>query len=251
MSQKLTTEISYATETRICWRGQNLILDILGKRDFAETMFLLMTGRFPEAGEKRIFDACLVTLMEHGLTPHAIVSRLVADSNPDQVQIAMATGLTCVGDVFAGTMEGSGRLLLEGLQSADRNAWCIETANAYRKDRIPLPGFGHPLHKPDDPRSKRLFEVAREAGAKGDAIDLLERFSVQVDKAFGRHLTINATGAIAALLLEIGIQPEIMRAIAVTSRAAGLTAHIAEEQKSNSGRRIWTLVENEFAYAGK
>jgi hypothetical protein len=107
-----------------------------------------------------------------------------------------------------------------------------------------------PRHPGARTRTPRLFEVAREAGAKGDAIALLEAFSGEVDKAYGRHLTINATGALAALMLEIGIAPEIMRAIAVTSRAAGLTAHIAEEQRSPSGRRIWTLVENAFAYTG-
>lgn len=250
MSDKLTTEISTTTETEIRWRGQDLMTDILGKRDFAETMYLLMTGRFPEPGERRIFDACLITLMEHGLTPHAIVSRLVADSNPEQLQIAMASGLTCVGDVFAGTMEGCGRLLQEGLKSDDKAQWCHDTAAAYRQERRPLPGFGHPQHKPDDPRTPRLFEIAREAGAKGHAIGLLEEFGKAVDTVYGRHLTINATGAIGALLLEVGIEPRIMRAIAVTSRAAGLTAHIAEEQKTRSGRRIWTLVDNEFTYTG-
>ncbi len=250
MTEPLSTEISYATETQIRWRGLDLMSEILGKHDFAETMYLLITGRLPEPWERKIFDACLITLMEHGLTPHAIVSRLVADSNPGQVQIAMTAGLTCVGDVFAGTMEGCGRLLQQGLASDDPEAWCAETAAAYRQDRKPLPGFGHPLHKPDDPRTPRLFQLAREAGAKGHAIGLLERFATAVDAAYGRHLTINATGAIAALLLEIGLTPDIMRAIAVTSRAAGLTAHIAEEQRTRSGRHIWTLVENEFAYSG-
>lgn len=65
----MRTEISYATETEIRWRGQDLMTDILGKRDFAETMYMLITGRFPEPWERKIFDACLITLMEHGLTP--------------------------------------------------------------------------------------------------------------------------------------------------------------------------------------
>jgi len=251
MKDSLSTEISYATETEIRWRGRDLMTEILGKMDFAETMYLLITGRTPDEGEKRIFDVCLITLMEHGITPHAIVSRLVADANPDQVQVAMAAGLSCVGDVFAGTMEGCGRLLLEGLEIADQEAWCHETASAFRRDRRPLPGFGHPLHRPDDPRTQRLFEIARDAGAGGESIALLERFAEAVDAAYGRHLTINATGALAALLLEIGIKPGIMRAIAVTSRAAGLTAHIAEEQQTHSGRRIWMHVENAFAYTGE
>lgn len=251
MTDKLSTAISHATETEISWRGLDLMTDILGKRDFAETMYLLITGRLPESWERTIFDASLITLMEHGLTPHAIVTRLVADSNPSQVQVAIASGLMCVGEVFAGTMEGCGYLLLEGLKSDERAAWCESTVAGYRKDKRPLPGFGHPLHKPDDPRTKRLFELARETGAKCEAIELLEQFGKAVDAAYGRHLTINTTGAIAALLIEIGITPGIMRGVAVTSRAAGLTAHIAEEQQTHSGRHIWSLVENEFAYTGQ
>lgn len=250
MKQSLSTAISQTTETAIRWRGLDLMSDILGKHDFSETMYLLITGRLPEPWERTIFDASLITLMEHGLTPHAIVSRLVADSNPDQIQIAIASGLTCVGDVFAGTMEGCGRLLTEGLQAEDQSAWCKETATAFRMKRAPLPGFGHPQHKPDDPRTPRLFQIAREAGAPGQAISLLEEFGAAVDEVYGRHLTINATGALAALLLEVGIHPGIMRGIAVTSRAAGLTAHIAEELQTRSGRKIWQLVESEFAYTG-
>lgn len=250
MTDQLTTEISYATETEIRWRGLDLMTDILGKRDFSETMYLLITGRFPKPWERTVLEAALITLMEHGLTPHAIVARLVADSNPSQIQVAIASGLMCVGEVFAGTMEGCGRLLADGLVAEDRSAWCRDIAETCRAENRPLPGFGHPQHRPDDPRTPRLFEVARAAGAPGDAIALLEELARAVDVAYGRHLTINATGALAALLLEIGIEPGIMRAIAVTSRAAGLTAHIAEEQKTKSGRRIWTLVENEFAYCG-
>lgn len=251
MTDTLNSAISYTTQTEIHWRGLDLMSEILGKRDFAETMYLLITGRLPKPWERKIFDASLITLMEHGLTPHAIVTRLVADCNPNQVQVAIASGLMCVGDVFAGTMEGCGYLLLEGLKSEDRAAWCETTATRFHNDRMPLPGFGHPLHKPDDPRTSRLFEIAREAGTMGEAIDLLEQFGKAVDVIYGRHLTINATGALAAILIEIGITPSIMRGIAVTSRAAGLTAHISEEQQTQSGRRIWTLVENEFAYSGQ
>lgn len=248
MRDPFETSISTMDEASITWRGMDLVNEILGHYDFAEVMYLLMTGRLPEAWERRIFDACLITLMEHGLTPHAIVTRLVADANPDQLQVAVAAGLTCVGDVFAGTMEGCGTLLAEGLGHENREQWCMQTARRYRDLRTPIPGFGHPLHKPDDPRTPRLFEIAFEAGAEGAAIRLLQQLAAAVDSVHGRHLTINATGALAALLLEIGVAPRIMRGIAVTSRAAGLVAHVGEEQATRSGRAIWQLVEKRFGY---
>jgi len=245
---ELKTAIATYDETSITWRGKDLVNDLLGKHGFTEILYFLITGRMPTATETKVMDVCLVTLMEHGMTPHAIVARLVADCNPGQVQIAMSAGLTCVGDVFAGTMEGCGRLLEAGLKEVDAQAWCAQVAADHRSRRKALPGFGHNLHKPDDPRSPRLFQVAREAGVEGRAIALLETLGGEVDKAYGRHLTINATGALAALMLEIGIPPAIMRCLAVTSRAAGLTAHLKEEFETKSGREIWRLVDESFAY---
>ena len=197
-----------------------------------------------------MLDACLVTLMEHGFTPGALVTRITADSVPDQVQVAMAAGLLTVGSVFVGTMEGCAALLAEGIAAPDPQAWCAETAAAYLDARKPLPGFGHPFHKPDDPRTPRLFAVAAEAGVDGRYIALLRQLGAAVDARAGRHLTINATGAIGALLLEIGVPTAIMRAIAVISRCGGLAGHIIEERETKSARLIWKLTEENIPYEG-
>jgi citrate synthase len=250
MSKALETRISTFDEKTITWRGRDLVDDLLGKMNFAEVLYLLITGREPDATQAKVLDVCLVTLMEHGLTPHALVTRLVADCNPDQVQIAMAAGLTCVGDVFSGTMEGCGKLLQQGLREPDSAAWCKSVATEYRAEKKAIPGFGHPIHKPDDPRSGKLFEIARNAGVEGRAIALLEELSAQVDIAYGRHMTINVTGALSALMMEIGIPTEVMRCIAVTSRAGGLSAHIMEEKETRSGRQIVNVMNETFAYAG-
>jgi citrate synthase len=69
-------------------------------------------------------------------------------------------------------------------------------------------------------------------------VQLLLKLSTVIDETAGRHVTINATGALAALLLEIGIPPEIVRAIAVVSRSAGLVGHILEEQQTDSARHL-------------
>jgi len=111
-----------------------------------------------------------------------------------------------------------------------------------------VPGFGHRFHKPDDPRSPRLLGVAREAGCKGEFIDMLTLLATEVDRASGRHLTINATGAIGALLSEIGFEPDVMRGLAVVSRSGGLVAHISEERKTKSARLIEHLAKEHVTY---
>jgi citrate synthase len=69
-----------------------------------------------------------------------------------------------------------------------------------------------------------------------------------VDAAAGKHVTINATGAIGALLLEIGLAPGVMRGLAVVSRSGGLIGHIVEERETHAARHIWQLAEENIPY---
>ena len=50
------------------------------------------------------------------------------------------------------------------------------------------------------------------------------------------------------MLGDIGIPAALMRGFAVLSRAAGLIAHIAEEQREPSGRFIWDLVDGAMTF---
>jgi citrate synthase len=244
----MKTHIAGSDATSIRFRGRDLVEELIGKHGFTEVFYLLAVGRLPTQGQTRVLDACLVTLMDHGWTPTSLITRLAYDSAPSQVQVGIAAGLLAVGDVFAGTMDGCAKLLAEGIGQADKVAWSREVVQAHRTLKKPMPGFGHPFHKPDDPRPPRLFRVAQEAGVQGEYIALLQQLGQTVDAVYGRHLTINATGALAALLLEIDMPLAIMRGVSVVSRSAGLTAHIAEEQKNPTARHIWKLVEEEIPY---
>jgi citrate synthase len=243
------TRIGTSDASSITIRGSDLVNDLIGQRTFTEMLYFLTCKRFPSAGEARILDACLVTLMEHGLTPSSIIARLMIDSVPEEIQVAMAGGLMAIGSVFAGTMEGCARLILTAEQhESDLESFCRETLKAHRLARTALPGFGHPIHKPDDPRTPRLFALAGEVGTSGRYISLLQRIGANIDLILGKHLTINATGAIGALLLEIQMPPAVMRGIAVVSRSGGLIGHIEEERDTHSARRIWQLAQQNIPY---
>jgi len=232
---QIKTNIATSDATSITVRGRDLVNDLIGKHSFTEMVYFLLCDRMPTIGETRVLDACLVGLMEHGWTPASIIARLAIDSVPSQAQLGIAAGLLAVGDVFLGTMEGCGRLLAAGIESSDADTYVRDVVAAHRLRREPLPGFGHPFHKPDDPRSPRLFAIAAESGCDGRYIALLQRLSAELDLVSGRHITINATGAIAALLLEIALQPESMRGIAVISRAGGLPKSVARTRRVRSG----------------
>ena len=155
-------------ETRLCahhltgmsYRDVDLVEDLIGKKTFTEVMIMQILGREARPVDMRIVDAVLVTLMEHGLTPSAIATRLIYMSAPENLQGAVASGLMAVGSQFVGTMENCSRLLDRIRQAADGRAEALAIAREFRASRQPLPGFGHHLHKPDDPRSIKLLALA-------------------------------------------------------------------------------------------
>lgn len=245
------TRISTSTTDTIRVGGRDLIKELIGEYTYTEMLYFLTCGNMPRPEQTRILDACLVTLMEHGLTPSAVIARLMADSVPDEPQVAISAGLLAIGSVFAGTTEQCAHLLLAlelRLAAGDKHA-LRDTALEYARNKSAVPGFGHASHKPDDPRSARLFAVAQKAGVNSRYADLLQKLSAEVDLAYGRHLTINATGAIGALLLEIGIPVKAMRSYSVVSRAGGLVGHLLEEQRSPSARAIWKASKEAVPYS--
>ena len=78
----------------------------------------------------------------------------------------------------------------------------------------------------------------------------LRSLSRAVDAAYGRHLTINATGAIAACLCDAGVPAGILRGFAVLARCAGLVAHANEERLNPAIRAIWGAAEGAVPYEG-
>jgi citrate synthase len=248
MPETPTTSIATSTTEDVFIRGQSLCRDLIGKVSFTEMIVFQMLGRRPTPSQTVLVDACLVTLMEHGLTPSALATRLVHSSAPEAMQGAVAAGLLGVGSVFVGAMEGCAALIARMLAAGDGEAEARRMAEEHRAARAPLPGFGHPLHKPDDPRSIVLFALARAQGVAGRHIAAAEQLGRAVDAAYGRHITINATGAIAAVLGDCGVPAEIMRGFALISRCAGLVGHVREEQQRPAMRAIWQAGEAAVPY---
>jgi citrate synthase len=248
MTAPLVTHIAHSTPEGVIVHGKDLVEELIGHACFTEVTYLLCSGVMPTPSQTRVLDACLVTLMEHGWTPSSLIARMMADSVPDDSQVAIAAGLLSLGPIYAGTAEACAKLLVKGIAASDRDMFCREIVADYRSRKAAIPGFGHPLHKPDDPRTERLFTVAEEAGFNGRYVALLRQLGRAVDTSFGKHITINATGAIGALLLEIGLEPSVMRGLAVVSRASGLVGHVNEERQTHAARALWAFAEHSIPY---
>jgi len=230
--KSLKSDLGWSTIDRIVVRGKDLPNEILGHLNLGDMAFLELTGRTPTAGESKLFNAMVVTLVEHGVTPSAIVARLTYLGAPEALQAAVAGGLLGLGSVFVGSMEGAARILSDAVAKG-------KDAKTVLAENPRMPGLGHPIHKPIDPRSVRLFEIARESGHYGKYCKLME----EIAKAKG--ITLNATGAIGALACELGLDWKIVRGLGVMARAVGLVGHILEETRDPMATEIWERVDEE------
>jgi citrate synthase len=243
-----STSIATSTADDVIVRGKSLCQELMGTMSFTEMIYFQILGRPPGSAETAVLDACLIALMEHGLTPSVLAARLVYSSAPEALQGAVAAGLQAVGSRFVGTVEGCAALLDRMVAAADPGAEADRIVAEHRAGGRAVPGFGHHLHVPDDPRTPRLFALAREQGLAGRHIAAVQALSAALDRALGRHLTINATGAVAAALRDAAVPAAIMRGFAVIARCAGLVGHLHEEQQHPVMTTIWEAAERAVPY---
>lgn len=224
--KKIRTEIAEVAADRIVVRGHDLA-ELIGRVTLGEMAFLELMGRLPTPPEATVFDALTVTLVEHGLTPSAVATRLTLLGAPESLQGAVAAGLLGLGRRFGGPVEDAARMLQEAGAATP-----AEIVARYRDKARPVPGLGHPQHTEADPRVGRLLEVASANGFSGRYVQLLKEIAEEAERATGRHLPINATGAMGAIASELGLRWQVCRGLAVMARAIGLVAHVQEEMET-------------------
>lgn len=232
MTKPIRSDLAWSTADRITVRGKDLPGEILGHLNLGDMAFLELTGRVPEARESKLFNAMVVTLVEHGITPSALAARLTHLGAPEALQGAVAAGLLGLGSVFVGSMEGVARILSEAVAQG-------KDAKTVLSENKRMPGLGHPIHKPVDPRSARLFEIARETGYYGKYCALMEAIARE------KGITLNATGAIGALACELGLDWRVVKGLGVMARAVGLVGHILEETRQPMAEEVWHRIEEE------
>ena len=232
-------------------RDRDLCDELIGHMSFTDFIMFHFFGQDPTPLQRTIVDAVLVCIMEHGMTPSAIASRVTFLGAPESLQGAVAAGLLGAGTRFVGAADEAAKLLRRIVEQpvAERAATADTIAREFTTARKYLPGYGHPIHINGDPRVKRLEELARAAGAKGEYLDAMHLLGVAIKTASGKNIVINVNAAIGAVLLEAGIPPEIARGFNLIARCAGLIGHLLEEIEEPAGYRIWQLADEGVPYA--
>ncbi|MFQ6016471.1 MAG: citryl-CoA lyase, partial [Anaerolineae bacterium] len=230
MSEKSwRTAISQVKPNEIRVRGYELT-ELVGTKSFGDIVYLLFSGDLPSGKEGQMIEAILVACCEHSLVAPSVAAARYAASGGVPLQAAVASGIIALGDYHGGAIEGCARMMQDALGNEEED---LETAarrlvQEKRAKGERLLGYGHPLHR-QDPRVPRLFGLAEEYGLAGRYI----RFSQAIEEALrqetGKNIPMNVDGAIAAIMLEMGIDWRLGKGFFLISRAAGLTAHVYEQ----------------------
>jgi citrate synthase len=241
------TWIGSSTPDSITIGGLDLPSEVMGEMTLTELAYLLVTKRAPTPGQTRVFDAVLVSLADHGLTPSALATRLTHTGAPEAVQASVAAGLLGAGSVFLGPTGDTAEFLAATLagqpDDADLAALAEDAVAARRAAGLRVPGLGHPVHRELDPRTPRLYELAEQEGLLGAHLRLLEEVAAANQRQSGKALPINGAGAAGAALADLDLPPGVIRGVVLIARTAGLVAHLAEEDESPIGMAIWNDVE--------
>src|SRR3954449_2381188 len=246
------SRISQAYPDRVEVRGHDLSGDLMGRLSFTDYFHLLLTGREPTADQRYFLDLLLVAIAEHGMMPTNVAARMTLAADPGSLQGAVAAGILGCGPVILGTADACARLLDEAQQRVasgeEPAAVAADAARATRDSGARLPGFGHPVHRPLDPRAERILELADDRGVSGPHVALARCFREAAAATWGRPLTMNVSMPIAAVMLDLGFPAAAVKAVPILARTAGLLAHLAEEQEQPIGFAMARRAEEAVEY---
>ncbi|HEU0023306.1 MAG TPA: citryl-CoA lyase [Thermoleophilaceae bacterium] len=233
------SRISQAYPDRVEVRGRDLAGEVMGRLTFTEYFHLLLTGSEPTEDQRFFLDLLLVAIAEHGMMPTNVSARMTLAADPGSLQGAVAAGILGCGPVILGTSESCARLLEEAqgrvASGGEPAAVARDVAREVHAAGGKLPGFGHPVHRPLDPRAERILELADAREVSGPHVELARRLRDGVAEAWGKPLTMNVSMPIAAVLLDLGFPSAAAKAVPILARTAGLLAHLAEERQQPIG----------------
>jgi citrate synthase len=244
-----TSAIAQAHADRVEVRGFDLTSDLMGRLTFTDYFHLLLTGHEATPTQREFLDLLLIAIAEHGLMPTNIAARMTLAADPGSLQGAVAAGILGCGPVILGTAELCAKLLAEAhAQGGSPRTIALDTAQAIRASGGKAPGFGHPVHRPLDPRAERILELADARHVSGPHVALARHFRDAVATVWGKPLVMNVSMPIAAVMLDLGFPAAMVKAVPLLARTASLLAHLVEEQRNPIGFVLAGAAEGSIAY---
>lgn len=230
---------------------------MIGAISYVDMLFFQLLARYPTLIERRMMEAYLVSLCEHGVTsPSTHGARAAASVRAPFAGSAIAFIAGAMGPYHFGALEQAMLELGELVASGDSVQRHVEERLA---SGVRIWGFGHRFHKtsdgsgthPDaverfheraDPRVRRLTELADQLGWDGPHL----RAARQIGRLLydRKRIPINIDGIAAGLLLDMGFDPASAMLFVIIGRLPNI-ARLHFEEQSETPNRFVALATND------
>ena len=243
------TSITDIGPNKIAPRGVP-IEELMGNTTFGGVVYLLLTGNKPSEAVSKFMDVVLVSSVDHGVTPPSALAAMNAASTGAPLNAAIASGVLAVNRFHGGAIEGCMKVINRIIAKTEESGLSMDDAaqEVLKEEKAAgrrVPGYGHRVHTAD-PRTARLLELAEELKLKGKGIETSDVLGNAIEKQLGKKLPLNVDGAIAACLVDLGIEPALANAFFIISRVPGLVAHAIEE--NNTQKPMRKIIQGDAVY---
>jgi len=224
---------------------------LMGRVSYAQAVYLALKGELPDEATGLLIDAMLVSSVDHGVTPPSVLTALTVATTGADLSSCVASGILAISRWHGGAIEACMHTLREAVDQQKQSGDSAEaTADAVLADakasKKRISGYGHRIHT-KDPRTVRLFELTEEAGKSGPYVTMSKALAAAFERQ-GKALPINVDGAMAAVLCELGFDPQLANAFFIMARVPGIVAHVYEERTRQKPMR--KIDPNTWAYDG-
>lgn len=195
---------------------------------YAANYLYMLTGEEPDPVRARAVEQYLISTVDHGFNASTFTARVIASTGAD-----LAACLVGAVGALSGPLHGGApsRALdtLDAIGTPDRiDGWLREHITAGER----IMGFGHPVYRTEDPRSRLLKGIAREIG--GELVDFAVRVEERAEALLaelkpGRELHINVEFYAGVVMELCGLPREMFTPTFAAARVVGWSANILEQ----------------------
>ncbi|AWK11553.1 citrate synthase/methylcitrate synthase [Streptomyces spongiicola] len=198
----------------------------------AANYLYMLTGSEPDPARARAVERYLVSTVDHGFNASTFTARVIASTGAD-----VAACLVGAVGALSGPLHGGApsRALdtLDAIGTPDRaDAWIRERVLAGER----IMGFGHPVYRTEDPRSRMLRSVAEDFG--GPLVELAVEVEARVEALLaelkpGRELRTNVEFYAGVVMELCGLPREMFTPTFCAARVVGWSANILEQARDS------------------
>jgi citrate synthase len=203
---------------------------------YAANYLYMLTGSEPEPEQVRAIEQYLISTIDHGFNASTFTGRVIASTGAD-VAACVVGAIGALSGPLHGGAPSRALDTLDAIGTPDNiDPWIRDRVLA--GDRIM--GFGHPVYRTEDPRSRMLRGIAeRLAAASGrDEDRALVEFATQVERRVlgilaelkpGRELHTNVEFYAGVVMELCGLPRSMFTPTFAAARVVGWSANILEQ----------------------